>query len=74
MLLSSDHAAEDTGEGSPVSTGHLPLAERVQALVEAAYERFKSNDSGRNADYYPALAAVPRHLFGVCGWDGRCYL
>jgi glutaminase len=53
----------------------LPLAGRVQALVEAAYERFKSNDSGRNADHYPALATVPRNLFGVCvaGTDGALY-
>ncbi|HEX8033716.1 MAG TPA: glutaminase [Ktedonobacterales bacterium] len=59
----------------PVSTGHLPVAERVQELVEAAYQRFKSNDTGHNADHYPALAAVPRTLFGVCvaGVDGALY-
>ncbi len=66
-------AMEEAAPGpSPVSTGHLPAAERVQAWVEAAYERFKSDDSGRNADHYPALAEVPRDLFGVCvaGTDG----
>ena len=51
---------------SPVSTGHLPAAERVSALVAEAYERFKSIDEGENADYIPALAQVPRELFGVC--------
>lgn len=66
-------AMEEAAPGpSPVSTGHLPAAERVQAWVEAAYERFKSDDSGRNADHYPALAEVPRDLLGVCvaGTDG----
>ena len=50
---------------SPVSTGHLPAAERVRALVAEAHERFKSNDEGKNADYIPALAKVPSNLFGV---------
>lgn len=60
---------------SPISTGHLPPAERVQALVTAAYERFKSNDAGHNADYYPALAHMPRDLFGIClvGINGAVY-
>jgi glutaminase len=58
-----------------ISTGQLPPAGRVQQLVDAAYERYKSNDEGHNADYYPALATVPRGLFGVCvaGVDGRLY-
>ena len=51
---------------SPVSTGHLPASERVAALVAEAYERFKSIDEGKNADYIPALARVPSELFGVC--------
>ena len=50
---------------SPVSTGHLPAAERVRALVAEAHERFKSIDDGKNADYIPALAKVPSDLFGV---------
>lgn len=49
-----------------VSTGHLPSAERVQALVDEAYARFKTNDGGENASHYPALARVPRDLFGIC--------
>ncbi len=51
---------------SPVSTGHLPAAERVRALVAEAHERFKSIDEGKNADYIPALAKVSSDLFGVC--------
>ncbi len=59
-----------------VSTGRLPMSEMVQALVDEAYTRFKDNDEGANASHYPALAFVPRHLFGVCigGVSGREYM
>lgn len=49
-----------------VSTGHLPPAQRVQALVADAHARFQAIDDGEVADYIPALASVPRGLFGVC--------
>jgi glutaminase len=53
--------------GAPyVSTGQLPPQEHVQMLVEEAHARFKTDDAGHNADYYPALAQVPRDLFGIC--------
>jgi glutaminase len=48
-----------------VSTGHLPEAARVTALVTQAHERFASNADGANATVYPALARVPSHLFGI---------
>jgi glutaminase len=56
----------ETAGGAYVSTGHLPPAEQVRALVAGAHARFKLNDEGQNAAVYPALAAVPRGLFGVC--------
>lgn len=62
-------AAVDSEEGtgnSFISTGHLPSSGMVQALVNEAYKRFKANDEGQNASHYPALASVPRGLFGVC--------
>ena len=49
-----------------VSTGHLPADERVASLVQEAYERYKSNADGEVSQVYPALARVPRDLFGVC--------
>jgi glutaminase len=49
-----------------VSTGHLPSADLVQALVAEAHEKFKSNTEGQNAQVYPALARVPSDLFGIC--------
>lgn len=58
-----------------VSTGHLPPGDRVQTLVNEAHMHFKTNDEGENASHYPALARVPRDLFGICvaGVNGRLF-
>ncbi len=47
------------------STGRLPEPEFVARLVRQSYERFRTNDDGENAQVYPALASMPRDLFGV---------
>jgi hypothetical protein len=52
--------------GTYVSTGELPRRERVQDLVVQAYEYFRSEQGGETSKAYPALAAVPDDLFGVC--------
>ena len=59
--------------GDFVSTGQLPDEDRVRALVSEAHERFSANDEGECSDVYPALARVPRELFGICvvAVDGR---
>jgi len=49
-----------------VSTGHLPAAATITALLTDAHERFASNRDGANSDVYPALARVPARLFGIC--------
>jgi len=36
-----------------------------QAAVDAAWERYRTLDEGKNADYIPALAKVDPRLFGV---------
>ncbi len=46
---------------SPVA----PSSERVEAVVREAYEKFRSDTSGKNADYIPYLAQVDSKLFGV---------
>lgn len=70
-----DFSNLDNFASSPISTGHLPSAESVRALVMEAWELFKTNDEGLNAEYYPALARVPSGLFGICivGIDGNSY-
>ncbi|MCC7024029.1 MAG: glutaminase A [Thermomicrobiales bacterium] len=62
-------------DASPISNGRLPLPGRVRELLYAAHERFRAVDEGENASVYPALADVPRHLFGICvaATDGATY-
>jgi glutaminase len=72
--MDSPSISEQT-ERPYISTGHLPEPEMVQKLVADAHLRFKSNNDGQNSQVYPALARVPRELFGVCvvGTSGRVY-
>ena len=46
---------------SPVA----PRRDVVEAVVREAYEKFKNDTSGKNADYIPYLAQVNSKLFGV---------
>jgi glutaminase len=46
---------------SPVA----PRREQVEAVVKEAYEKFKGDTSGKNADYIPYLAHVDSKLFGI---------
>jgi glutaminase len=62
MTAGSPDAAEPTF----VSTGTLPPPEQVAALVDEAYERYRSSSEGKVSQVYPALARVPAHLFGIC--------
>lgn len=62
-------------EATPTAPNADPMPEKVQALLREAHERFAANDDGENSQVYPALAAVPRDLFGICmaGTDGSVY-
>jgi glutaminase len=51
---------------SYVSTGHLPSADLVKGSMAEAYELYKANADGQNSEVYPALARVPKNLFGIC--------
>jgi glutaminase len=66
---------EEAAGGKFVSTGALPPDERVQQLVEEAYERFREDREGECSRVYPALAAAPPDRFGlsVVGVDGHAY-
>ena len=46
---------------SPVA----PRRELVQSVVGAAYDKFKTDAGGKNADYIPYLAQVDSKLFGI---------
>jgi glutaminase len=58
-----------------VSSGRLPPAAFVASVVEEAYERYRGNREGANAELYPALAGADTDAFGVCvaGTDGALF-
>ena len=43
----------------------LPSIESIEAVVQEAYDLYKNDQEGKNADYIPALAEVPSELFGL---------
>ena len=43
----------------------MPSAENLEKIAKDAYAKFKDDNSGKNADYIPALAKVPSDLFGL---------
>jgi glutaminase len=49
------------GRTSPVA----PRREIVAAAVQEAYDKFKGDNNGKNADYIPYLAQVDPKLFGI---------
>ena len=46
---------------SPVA----PTRQQVETIIQEAFEKFKSDTSGKNADYIPYLAQVDPKLFGI---------
>jgi glutaminase len=50
-------------------------APEYQRIVNAAYEKYKNLNEGKNADYIPALAKVNPNLFGIAliTPDGQVY-
>jgi glutaminase len=56
---------------SPVA----PSEEAYQTILKQAYDNFKNDTSGKNADYIPALAQVDSKLYGIAivTTDGRVY-
>ena len=54
-------SAAQNGTSSPVA----PRPEFVQSVVQEAYNKFKDDHKGKNADYIPYLAQVDSQLFGI---------
>lgn len=48
-------------KASPVA----PAKAQVEAVVREAYDKFRSDTSGKNADYIPFLAQVDSKMFGI---------
>jgi glutaminase len=53
--------AAQSARTSPVA----PRRDAVAAVVQEAYDKFKDDNSGKNADYIPYLAQVDSKLFGI---------
>jgi glutaminase len=49
-----------------VSTGQLPAPAVVTALIQEAWDRYRSVEDGAVADYIPALAKASPGEFGIC--------
>ena len=46
---------------------------QIKQAVNEAYDLYKNNQDGKNADYIPYLANIDKNLFGisVCLLDGQ---
>lgn len=56
--------------GGPfVSTGALPPAARVRAVLDEAHERYRTEDAGEVSQVYPALGTADPGQFGLCVVD-----
>lgn len=46
---------------------------RIKDVAQEAYDQFKTNTDGKNADYIPYLANIDKNLFGIsiCLLDGQ---
>src|SRR5215831_19639842 len=61
VATAAAQAAAPAGKLSPVA----PRKEQIQAIVNEAYNKFKGETRGKNADYIPELAKVDSKLFGI---------
>ena len=64
-----------TAEARQAAGSQIPDDTAIEQVVREAYERFKEDKSGKNADYIRALASVDPDIFGitVVTADGRIF-
>jgi glutaminase len=50
-------------------------ASQIDAAIKTAYDKYRTLNEGKNADYIPALAEVPSSYFGIAvvGSDGKMH-
>jgi glutaminase len=60
---------------APTFSAGAQAPAEIQRALNAAYEKYKGLQEGKNADYIPALAKVDPNLFGIAlvTADGRVY-
>ena len=66
FLGASDALAQAAPKAASAKTSPVaPRKEQIQAIINEAYNKFKGDTRGKNADYIPALAQVNPNLFGI---------
>ena len=68
ILIATLVTSSLVSNGASAQASRSPVAPRrelVEAVVKEAYEKFKNDANGKNADYIPYLAQVDSKLFGV---------
>jgi glutaminase len=66
FLCAADAQAQAAPKASSAKTSPVaPARERIEAIVTEAYNKFKNETRGKNADYIPELAKVDSKLFGI---------
>ncbi len=63
--FTSSHLPAQSKTGSANRSVIAPRQELVKSVVHEAYNKFRSDTTGKNADYIPYLAQVDSKLFGV---------
>lgn len=58
-----------------LDTGSTLEPAKIEAALQAAYDKYKGLEEGANADYIPVLAAVDSNIFGITlvTTDGKVY-
>jgi glutaminase len=66
LLGAADAQAQAVPKASSATTSPVaPRREQIQAIINEAYNKFKGETRGKNADYIPELAKVDSKLFGI---------
>jgi len=65
LLVAASFASAPLSVPGQKTSPVAPSRQQVEAVVREAYDKFRSDTSGKNADYIPYLAQVDSKLFGV---------
>ena len=66
FLAAADALAQAAPKAASAKTSPVaPRQEQIQAIINEAYNKFKGETRGKNADYIPELAKVDSKLFGI---------
>ena len=75
MALAITACALFSQAASALETGSTLEPAKIEAALQAAYDKYKGLEEGANAYYIPVLAAVDSNIFGITlvTTDGKVY-